>query len=377
MTSRRLLAGTFAVAALLVVTPAYSVNIAAQQGTYATPSKETNPQACVSQPVDSAKELFVNRNPIWSGTRQELEAVARNLADTNNPNGYAFENTTHLGRNATMLVPATLSEMEWEINSTENPNHWDTYFWKGYHDPRAEKDCGDLWGIIYSFYSSIEKYTNPSGSEVVYDKKTGKIVTDFRLGTKNYGDFWTLHKIADMITHGIDSDYKYVGILYVHNTSGMYHIVDGQSGKYMSRRQVAEFPTTMSDMWKDSGPVCVASDMLDLSKISAFFISGLELKVAYMRELQRKKVGPIGDSDLKTLNENTKKMADMALAIDEALAFFQLKEGIKKAVWETVLRPLQMNPLLAEHDQLLKSLGLPSIPILSPSAGIIKYSDLK
>jgi hypothetical protein len=94
-----------------------------------------------------------------------------------------------------------------------------------------------------------------------------------------------------------------------------------------------------------------------------------------MRELQRKKVGPIGDSDLKTLNENTKKMADMALAIDNALAYFQVKEGIKKAVWETILRPVRMNPLMAEHDQLLKSLGLPSIPILSPSAGIIKYSN--
>ena len=113
--------------------------------------------------------------------------------------------------------------------------------------------------------------------------------------------------------------------------------------------------------------------MLDLSAISAFFISGLEFKIAYMRELQ-KKTGPIGESDLKTLNENSKKMADMALAIDNALAYFELKEGIKKAIWETVLRPLQMNPLMAEYDQLHKSLGLPSTPILPASAGIIKYS---
>ncbi len=376
MTSRRLLAGTFAVAALLVVTSAYSVNIAAQQGTYATPSKETNPQACVSQPVDSAKELFVNRNPIWSGTRQELEAVARNLADTNNPNGYAFENTTHLGRNATMLVPATLSEMEWEINSAGNPAQWKKTGLDGYHHPDANADCNIFCAAYWSFFDTIEKYVNPSGGEAVYDKKTLKIVTDFHLGTKNYGgNLLESHPILDIFPHGGDVDYKYVGILYVHNTSGMYHIVDGQSGKYMSRRQVAEFPTTMSDMWKNRGPACVASDMLDLSEVSAFFISGLEFKVAYMRELQRKKVGPIGDSDLKTLNENTKKMADMALAIDNALAYFQVKEGIKKAVWETILRPVRMNPLMAEHDQLLKSLGLPSIPILSPSAGIIKYSN--
>ena len=273
-----------------------------------------------------------------------------------------------------MLVPATLSEMEWEINSAGNPARWNKTILDGYHHPDANADCNMFWAAYWSFFDTIEKYVNPSGGEAVYDKKTHKIVTDFHLGTKNYGgNLLESHPILDIFPHGGDADYKYVGILYVHNTSGMYHIVDGQSGKYMSRRQVAEFPTTMSDMWKNSGPVCVASDMLDLSAISAFFISGLEFKIAYMRELQ-KKTGPIGESDLKTLNENSKKMADMALAIDNALAYFELKEGIKKAIWETVLRPLQMNPLMAEYDQLHKSLGLPSTPILPASAGIIKYS---
>lgn len=383
--SRSFLTGAFAVAALLVIAPAYSVNVAAKLGTYATPSENNHSQVCVSQSRDAAKELFVNGIPqstvndpeaeIWSGTRQELEAVARNLADRKNLDGYAFENTTHLGRNATMLVPATLSEMKWEIEFAGNPSKWERMKRDGYHHPKATADCSLLRALWLSFFDTIEKYVNTSRGEVVYDKKTGKIVTDFHMGTKNYGNTAVIsHPILDMWPHEADADYKYVGILYVHDTSGIYHIVDGQSGKYMSRRKVAIFPTTMSDMWKNSGPVCVASDMLDLSDISTFIITCMERKNEYMRELERK-TGRITDSDLQRANEITKKVADIAMSIDKWLMEIHAREEFMRGVWQTILAPASISKLAKEHDRLLKALGLPSAPVLPASAGIIKYSD--
>ena len=381
MTLCRFTAGVSAIATVLAAAPAYSVNVAAQQGTYAAPLKN-NPQSCVSQSADQSKELFVNRNrqlsvnnsdaDIWSGTRQELEAVVRNLADDKNPNGYAHENKTHLGRNATMLVPATLSEMEWEINFAGNPNRWKEDKLNGYHHPIATAECDLLSAAVLSFLATIKKYTNRSDCEVVYDKKTGKIVTDFHLGTKNYGVNKITHYILDVSPHNRSADYKYVGILYVHVTSGMYRIVDGQSGKYMSCRQVAEFPTTMSDMWKDRGRACVASDMLDLSNVVYYFMSRAKKKIEYMQGLVKKKARAV-EADIKILNAITKEIADMALVIDKSLDELGVKENFKKDVWKTILAPLEKT--VGESNRLQNTLGLPGVPMLPSSAGIIKYSE--
>lgn len=230
---------------------------------------------------------------IWSGSWEDLKAVVEDAKEK-----YGYENFTHLGRNATMLVPANWAQMQLFINRG-NPDGWSKYFWDGFHVPEAKKEDGLIGAGIRSFNDRIVKYTNPSGGEVIYDKKTCKIILDEKLGTKNLGYEYTLlsdvikeeasivcalnpgctvakivekltdewnkfrsHEVKDVTKHSKNDQYKYAGILFeidVDNPT-KYYIVDGQTGKRMTKNQVKVFPTTMSDMWKNSGPFCVKED---------------------------------------------------------------------------------------------------------------------
>ncbi len=204
----------------------------------------------------------------WSGTWKDLESIVANAEEM-----YGFENTKHLGRNATMLVPATKQEMEWVI---KHGGKWDKN-WKltsVYHQDERYNPL--KWGNT--------KYKNlDTGSEVVYDDSTGRIIMDEKLGTRNLGKpgFWSAtfgkHKKLDMRPHDEKADppdklsrdgdqYKYVGILYAHdpNSPDKFYIIDGQTGLPMTPQQVAEMPTTLSDMWKDMGLACVSNDARDM-----------------------------------------------------------------------------------------------------------------
>ena len=217
----------------------------------------------------------------WSGTLKDLDAI---VAKAEEKEMYGFENTKHLGRNATMLVPASFDEMLRELKHG-NRSEWKVEFDDGYHAPDAKR--GDnLWTAKKkSGKGEIVKYTNKDGGEVVYNLKTGQIVMDEKMGSKNFepeykGGLLKMlrHKELDVDPHNKEKkeydrfskdgdQYKYVGILYERdpNNPDLYYIIDGQTGMPMDDRQVTEFPTTLSDMWKEMGLACVRNDAEDIA----------------------------------------------------------------------------------------------------------------
>ena len=90
------------------------------------------------------------------------------------------------------------------------------------------------------------------------------------MGTKNFTQDYINnkieHSIFDIAPHFKDNDYKYVGILYERDMQDpdKFYIIDGQTGLPMNPKQVAEFPTTLSDMWKEKGLSCTKSDSEDV-----------------------------------------------------------------------------------------------------------------
>ena len=73
-------------------------------------------------------------------------------------------------------------------------------------------------------------------------------------------------KKLDMNTHENNPEYKYVGILVETDPTdpNKYYIVNGQTGKRMTWREAEDFPTTLSDEWKDMGLACAPSDAKDV-----------------------------------------------------------------------------------------------------------------
>ena len=207
-----------------------------------------------------------NPNSVWSGSKADLDAIIAQ-AKAN----YGFEDSKHLGRNATMPVPATLDEMRREIGKYGNSSRWSIEENDGAHAPNAKRDDGVYAMWKKSGKGEIVKYTNPNGGEVVYDAETGQIVKNEKMGTHNFaGEYrWNQHpldhKAKDMDPHKDSDQYKYVGILYERDPSNpdKYYLIDGQTGKRMTRKQAKDFPTTLSDMWKDQGLTCVANDAQD------------------------------------------------------------------------------------------------------------------
>ena len=230
----------------------------------------------MSLPGRPTAEKEAISNKAWSGTRKDLDAI---VAKAEEKEMYGFENNKHLGRNATMLIPASYDEMLRELKHG-NSSKWKVEPNDGYHAPDAKR--GDnLWTAKQkSGKGEIVKYTNKDGGEVVYNLKTGQIVMDGKMGTKNFEAEYKdgllkmlRHKKLDVDPHNKDKNeydrfskdgdqYKYVGILYARDPDDpdRYYIIDGQTGMPMDAKQVAEFPTTLSDMWKDMGLACVRND---------------------------------------------------------------------------------------------------------------------
>ena len=237
-----------------------------------------------NQSGSSSSDFFQdlsNPNGTWSGSKADLDAIVAQAKKN-----YGFENSKHLGRNATELKPATLHEMLEEIGSYGNSAHWESTLWDGAHSSDAQS--GDNFLVMgtkstaWRGPTDIVKFINPNGGEAVYDLKTGKMLLNEKMGTHNFSEngLWSStfgeHNSNDMEPHGEkasadnrferDGDqYKYVGILYERdpNNPDKYYLIDGQTGKRMTRRQAKEFPTTLSDMWKDQGLMCVANDAKD------------------------------------------------------------------------------------------------------------------
>ena len=238
--------------------------------------KSDSPFDTLVKNVASAKEAVYNS--AWMGTRKDLEAVVKK-AEQN----IGFESSKHLGRNATMLVPATLDEMRKELKGG-NIEGWDSEPLDGYHDPNHNPKNGDSTGKavwLSVTKSNVLKFTNPEGGEVCYDAVTGKIISNEKMGTKNFEPHYYLHPFNhgdldvkphekvrdDSNRYSKDGDqYKYVGILYERdpNDPDKLYIIDGQTGLPMTPQQVADMPTTLSDMWKDMGLSCVSNDAKDI-----------------------------------------------------------------------------------------------------------------
>ena len=235
---------------------------------------------------------------IWSGSWEDLQIISGQVEAK-----FEFETRKHLGRNIASLVPSSLQQMKEHI---QGGGQWGRYVFDAYHEPKdayhelkllinpIDAILMDL--IAKTVGGRVEKYTNLNGDEVVYDKESGKIILDEKMGTKNFGksyewigvlvqnaakklgkyyDAATIlrgilkyihpdHDEYDVKPHKENDQYKYAGILFESDSDGRFYIIDGQTGKRMTKKQVEDFPTTFSDMWKDKGLVCVESDAIDI-----------------------------------------------------------------------------------------------------------------
>ena len=225
-----------------------------------------NPENTILQRI---KQDALSCKDEWSGSLDDLKALVDHARQK-----YGFENTKSQGRNATMLIPANLNEME-RIRSGQSlfnlkDDEWVWCFWDGWHASTAKND--DNWFVagMKAFGSGVKKYEiehgELAGAEVVYDKKTGRVVTDGHMGTRNYAYNFFLHDKLDVKPHQKNDSYKYVGILFETDPSdpNKYYIVNGQTGRRMTWREAEDFPTTLSAEWKDMGLACVPDDAKDV-----------------------------------------------------------------------------------------------------------------
>ena len=261
------------------------------------PSTAQGPTAPELQRIkqDAITETADSYKNAWSGTKKDLESVVLKAERE-----YGFEDTKQLGRNATMLVPSSFDEMLKELRCG-NPSGWKVEPKDGYHAPNAKRGDGLWTANKNSGKGEIIKYTNSEGGEVVYNLKTGRVVTDEKMGTKNLEPEYKngllkmlRHKKVDVDPHNEDKEdgdrfskdgdqYKYVGILYERdpNDPDKYYIIDGQTGMPMDAKRVEYLPTTLSDMWRDMGLVCVKNDAKDIvppkdPRLAGFDPSGLK-----------------------------------------------------------------------------------------------------
>ena len=182
-----------------------------------------------------------NPNGVWSGSWADLKDVSGMVE---------IDTALHSERNATMLLPANLWEMVREIGNG-NPCQWKIENLDWDHQPNSL-----VHRIVNGELKHNVKFTAPDGREAVYEISTGTAMRNELMGTRNfepdYGEHWMKHFLKDMIPHYFDDQYKYVGILYERDPDDpeKIYIVDGQTGKRMTRGQVADFPATISDMMK-------------------------------------------------------------------------------------------------------------------------------
>ena len=302
----------------------------------------------------------------WSGTKKDLEAIVEKAEKM-----YGFENSKHLGRNATMLVPATKQEMEWAINHGEE---WERYGWDGEHQGKEGHNT---------------KYINRrTGSEAVYNDATGMIVTNEKLGTRNLGEPgetfkpstwiaitpWGGHNKLDMRPHGEKVDpsdklsrdgdqYKYVGILYKRDPDNpdKFYVIDGQTGLPMTPQQAAEMPTTLSDMWKDMGLVCVKNDAEDVvapvqnqnSPVASVDTSLLESilneQIAFVKGLLARGE-KASQTEIEAYNARVRKFLGELVRIDKEIMSRDISIEDKKKVAEKVIT--RLTPLANQLKEL-------------------------
>ena len=127
-------------------------------------------------------ELSCQPDGVWSGTWDDLNAV---VANAEKKHGWG----KHLERNATMLIPYSLSDMVMML-SRGNVDKWQIEGEDGYHHPEHKGgmlQAGKLsshgkWQKIKSLFVMLDhnisnlKFINPMGGEVGYNADTGEMV---------------------------------------------------------------------------------------------------------------------------------------------------------------------------------------------------------
>ena len=295
-------------------------------GSTALSNVTPNPSAPVLQRI---KQDALSCKDEWSGSLDDLKTLVDRAKQK-----YGRESTKHMGRNATMIVPANLGEMKkWLEREDYRLGNFVYTRLDGFHAKSAEKDDGYPGATMNILRGSgVEKYQVEKGpfkgAEAVYDKKTGEIVKDWRMGTRNYSYVMDgNHTELDVDTHEKNPEYKYVGILVETDPSdpNKYYIVNGQTGKRMTWREAEDFPTTLSDEWKDIGLACVADDAkdviepdqcrdearcIDTSKLEAL----LKEQIAFVKALLAKGEKATQE-EIDTYNSRQKKIAQEGIGI--------------------------------------------------------------
>ena len=268
-----------------------------------------------------------------------------------------------------MIVPANLNEMMRLKNRKDKSvgGWWSglgNIHWKaigdGYHAKEATKDYGFGKAMARTIIGSgVDKYIVTDGefkgAEVVYDKATGEIVKDWRMGTRNFSYVvdGIDHDEADVKTHQNNPEYKYVGILVETDPSDpdKYYIVNGQTGKRMTWREAEEFPTTLSNEWKDMGLACVPDDAknvivpdqcrdeancdIDTSKFESLLkerVNMLEQFIARVEKGER-----LGEQDKARYEGNAEKTLLELQRIDEQIKALNVSVGERKQLEEQTI----------------------------------------
>ena len=310
----------------LIAFSSFAISIAAAKENAYNAWAQTN-AVNINGSQDQQREAAYKK--AWSGSRKAVEEIAKEVEEK-----FAFELRTQHGRNVASILPVSRQELKREKDSGNGD--WERTKRDGYHHPGHNPKKGDgIWKAIkLSGKDVVDKEVNSKNDEGVYNVRSGNIVMNEKMGTKNIGGNWLEHFLFDMNPHSakrdvndrfsVDGDqYKYVGILIERDVDDpdKYYIIDGQTGLPMTPEQVKTFPTTLSDMFKDKGFVCVKEDGIDMIErrnlfredMSDFILDfGLAIPInKWKRKLQRKKQAEaqkvLQEAQLKQIAEEINK----------------------------------------------------------------------
>ena len=370
--------------ATLPAVPRYSAPVAQVGDSSTIKSAEAATQNPCAPALERIKQDALSCKDEWSGSLDDLKAMVDRAKQK-----YGFENTKHQGRNATMLIPANQREMNrilesgdvstgrWLEGNVFNKDSWPA-LGTGYHAHGAERTDGELRAIKNTMGSGVKKFIvrdgDFRGAEVVYDKGTGKIVKNWRMGTRNFayitdpeGD----HDELDVDTHRSNSQYKYVGILFETDLSNpnKYYIVNGQTGRRMTWREAEDFPTTLSDEWKDMGLVCAADDSkeviepdecrdmamcIDTSKLEELLKEGILFLKGLIAKGKR-----ATNSQIDAHNQRVKEMLAETVSIVKRIDSLGVSDEEKKSIAGKVFESVKgLNSQFDSLNKQARSMGL-------------------
>ena len=368
--------------ATMPAVPRYSASVTQVGDSPAMESAESaaqNPSAPVLQRI---KQDALSCKDEWSGRLSDLKALVDRAKQK-----YGFEGSKHMGRNATIIVPANLEEMNrFKSRKDKALGGWwselGNIHWKalgdGYHAKEATKDDRFKDAVVRTIIGSgVDKYIvvdgEFKGAEVVYDKDTGDIVKDWRMGTRNFSYIvdGVDHDEVDVKTHQNNPEYKYVGILVETDPSdpNKYYIVNGQTGKRMTWREAEDFPSTLSDEWKDMGLACVPDDAndviepdecrdeakcIDTSKLEELLKEG----VLFLKDLIAKRERAT-NSQIDAHNQRVREILAETVSIAKRIDSLNVSAEEKKSIAEKVFE--RVNGLNSQFNSLCeqaKSMGL-------------------